>query len=146
MEQVVRIQKCNADGTAQVMHIRQSACSGDCHKCSGCGAVQQKMLLTAKNPIGAQPGQMVTLRTETGPVLAAAAVLYMLPLVLFFLGYIVMSSINGGLGGCLGFLLGLIFAWIYDRRVMQKKRTVYIITGFADTGSAFSDKGDNDLD
>lgn len=146
MEQVVRVQKCNADGTAQVMHIRQSACSGDCHKCSGCGAVQQKMLLTAQNPIGAQPGQVVTLRTETGPVLAAAAVLYMLPLMLFFVGYIAMSSVNGVLGGCLGFIFGLVFAWVYDRWVMQKKKTVYTITGFADNGFAFSDEGDNDLD
>ena len=29
MEQLVRVQKLNADGTAQVLHIRQSACSGD---------------------------------------------------------------------------------------------------------------------
>lgn len=146
MQQIVRVLKCNADGTAQVMHIRQSACSGDCHKCSGCGAVQQKMLLTAQNPIGAQPGQMVTLCTETGPVLTAATVLYMLPLVLFFVGYIALSGINGGLGGCLGFIIGLAFAWIYDRRVMRKKNTIYTITGFADTGSANLDEGDNDLD
>ena len=56
MEQVVRVQKCGPEGIAQVLHIRQSACSGDCHKCSGCGAVQDKLLLTAQNPIGAQPG------------------------------------------------------------------------------------------
>lgn len=146
MQQIVRVLKCNADGTAQVMHIRQSACSGDCHKCSGCGAVQQKMLLTAQNPIGAQLGQTVTLRSETGPVLAAAAMLYMLPLVLFFIGYIALSAINGVLGGCLGFIIGLAFAWIYDRRVMRKKNTIYTITGFADTESASSDEGDNDLD
>lgn len=146
MEQVVRVQKLNDDGTAQVLHIRRSACSGDCHKCSGCGAVQQKMLLTAQNPIGAQSGQMVTVRSETGPVLAAAAVLYMLPLVLFFVGYITLSGVNGVLGGCVGFVLGLAIAWVYDRRVMRKKKTVYTITGFADTETVFSDKGDNDLD
>ena len=146
MQQIVRVVKCNADGTAQVMHLRQSACSGDCHKCSGCGAVQQKMLLTAQNPISALPGQMVTLQTETAPVLAAAAVLYMLPLVLFFVGYFVLSGVNSGLGGCLGFIIGLAFAWIYDRRVMRKKNTIYTITGFADTEFASSDEGDNDLD
>ena len=89
MEQLVRVQKLNPDGTAQVLHIRKSACSGDCHKCSGCGAVEQNMLLTAANPLGAQPGQVVTIRTESGPVLKAAAVLYLLPLVLFFIGYAV---------------------------------------------------------
>ena len=132
MEQLVRVQKLNGDGTAQVIHIRQSACSGDCHKCSGCGAVSQTMVLTARNPIGAKLGQVVTVRAEAGPVLAAAAVLYMLPLVLFFLGYLVfhMAWGMGALGGGLSFLLGIAIAAAYDRLVARKQKTVYTITGF----------------
>lgn len=137
MEQLVRVHKLNADGTAQVIHVRQSACSGDCHKCSGCGAVQQKMLLTAHNPIGAKPGQTVIIRSESKPVLAAAAVLYLLPLVLFFAGYLLCESLwqKGPLGGCLAFVLGLAVATLYERCVVRKKQTVYTITGFADAGS-----------
>ena len=146
MEQVVRVQKLNDDGTAQVLHVRQSACSGDCHKCSGCGAVQQKMLLTVQNPIGAQPGQMVTIQAQSGPLLAAAAVLYMLPLALFFVGYLILSGVNGALGGCIGFVLGIVIARIYDHRVMAKKKEVYKITGFASAGLEYPEKGDNDLD
>ena len=56
MEQLVRVSKLNDDGTAQVLHERLSACSGDCHKCSGCGAAKETMLLTARNPIGAGVG------------------------------------------------------------------------------------------
>ena len=143
MEQLVRVQKCNDDGTAQVLHIRRSACSGDCHKCSGCGAVEQKMLLTARNPIGAVPGQVVTVRTESGPVLAAAAVLYMLPLFLFFLGYLAGHLLfrAGGAGGCVAFALGIAVAAVYDRKVARKQKTVYTITGFAHPG-----KGDNEFD
>ena len=142
MEQLVRVQKCNEDGTAQVIHIRQSACSGDCHKCSGCGAVQQTMLLTANNPIGAKPGQVVTVRAESGPVLAAAAVLHLLPLALFFVGYLVAKA----LGGCLGFVLGFVIAALYDRKVAAKKKTVYTITGFGAVTPEYPEKGDNDLD
>lgn len=143
MEQLVRVQKCNDDGTALVIHIRQSACSGDCHKCTGCGAVQQTMLLTANNPIDAKPGQVVTVRTDSGPVLAAAAVLYLLPLVLFFVGYLVGAYWNSGtLAGCLGFVLGIAGAALYDRKVASKKKPVYTITGFG----KFPEKGDNDLD
>ena len=147
MEQLVRVQKVNADGTAQVLHLRQSACSGDCHKCSGCGAVQQKMLLTAQNPIGAKPGQAVIVRSETAPVLAAAAVLYMLPLVLFVAGYLLGLSRwgSGALAGLAGFLLGLAAAVAYDRLVMRKKNTVYTIIGYAPEGTS-RDKGDNNLD
>ena len=148
MEQLVRVLKINADGTAQVLHLRESACSGDCHKCSGCGAVQQKMLLTAQNPIGAKPGQAVVLRSETAPVLAAAAVLYLLPLVLFFTGYLVFEQLwsRGGLGGLLAFGLGLIIAAAYDRLVAKKQPATYTITGFAHSDMHFPNKGDNDLD
>ena len=133
MEQLVRVTRTNDDGTAQVIHIRQSACSGDCHKCSGCGAVQQKLLLDARNPIGAQPGAMVIIRAESGPVLAAAAVLYMLPLLLFFLGYMTGQLFwqQGVLVGGCAFVAGIILAVVYDRCVIKKQKTVYTITGFA---------------
>ena len=148
MEQLVRVQKCNDDGTALVLHVRQSACSGDCHKCSGCGAVQENLLLTANNPIGARPGQVVTVRSESGPVLAAAAVLYILPLVLFFAGYLLCHLLwqLGVLGGCVGFVLGICLAAVYDRRVASKRKPVYTITGFGQGLPEYLKKGDNDLD
>ena len=133
MTQTVRVQKILEDGTAQVIHVRQSACSGDCHKCSGCGAAQETMLLTAKNPIGAGVGELVVIESQTGPVLAAAAILYMLPLVLFFLGYLAGSLLweQGPLCGCVAFVLGIAVAMLYDRLVAKKNQTVYIITGYA---------------
>lgn len=148
MEQLVRVQKLNDDGTAQVLHIRQNACSGDCHKCAGCGAVQEQLVLTANNPIGARPGQVVTVRAKSGPVLAAAAVLYLLPLVLFFGGYLAFALAwdLGALGGCLGFVLGILTATVYDRRVAGKRKTVYTITGFGYMTPGNPEKGDNDLD
>ena len=132
MEQLVRVVRCDADGTAQVVLVRESACSGDCHKCSGCGAAQETLVLTAQNPIHAQPGDMVVISSSSGPVLAAAAVLYILPLVLFFVFYGVGDALwqKGGLTGCLAFLLGLIGAGCYDRLVAKKKETTYTITGF----------------
>ena len=120
------------NGKARVMVLRQSACSGDCHKCSGCGAVEQKLLVDAHNAVGAKVGEFVILSANSGPVLAAAAVLYILPLVLFLVGYLVLELLwqRGGLGGCGAFLLGLLFAVAYDRRVGKKKKTEYTITGF----------------
>ena len=126
MEQLVKVKRCDPDGTAQVIHVRQSACSGDCHKCSGCGAVQEKMLLTAQNPIGAKPGDVVTVEAKSGPVLAAAAMLYMLPLALFFAGCLLGKLWIGGIG----FALGIIAAVLYDRLVAKKQKTVYTITGY----------------
>ena len=132
MQQLVKVLTCAPDGTAQVACLRQSACSGDCHKCSGCGAVEQTMIFTARNPIGARPGDTVTVESATGPVLKAAAVLYMLPLVLFIVGYLVGMQWNlGALIGGLAFVLSIVLIIAYDRLVMQKKNTVYTIIGYA---------------
>lgn len=148
MEQIVQVKACYADGTAQVLHVRQSACSGDCHKCSGCGAAKETMLLTVQNPIGAQPGELVTIRSETGPVLRAAAVLYLIPVALFFLGYLLGELLleAGALTGCLAFAAGLGLAIVYDRRVVKHQETVYTITGYPGGVSGAWGKGENDLD
>ena len=132
MEQLVRVRQTFPDGTAEVLLVRESACSGDCHKCSGCGAVEQTMLLTARNPIGARPGDLVTISSQSGPVLRGAAILYLLPLVLFIAAYLVgMQWQLGGLTGLLGFALGLVGAMVYDRRVVKKANTEYTIIGFS---------------
>ena len=133
MEQMVRVKKTFPDGTAQVIHIRESACSGDCHKCSGCGAAQEAIIFEARNPIGAKTGDFVTVKSETGPVLKAAVVLYMLPLVLFFGGYALGAAlgISGGLCGCLAFVLSVMLIVLYDRHMAKKDNTIYTITDFA---------------
>lgn len=133
MEQTVKVRRAFPNGTAQVIRLRESACSGDCHKCSGCGAARQTLMFTADNPIGAQPGDTVIVQAKTGPVLKAAALLYVLPLVLFLAGYIG-GRLLGGLWpwlGAAGFTLGLAGVVVYDRRVAGKEETVYTITGFA---------------
>ena len=148
MEQIVRVKRTHDDGTAQVLHIRESACSGDCHKCSGCGAAKEGIVLTVKNPIGAKTGDFVTIEAATGPVLRGAAVLYMMPLLLFFLGYALGAVAwgKGGLVGCLSFVLSIVLVIVYDRRVAAKHDTAYTITGFAGKTLESMKKGDNDLD
>ncbi len=130
MEQLVVVRETYPDGTAQVVHTRLSACSGDCHKCSGCGAAKEVMLLKADNPIGAQPGSLVKIQSQSAPVLKAAAVLYILPLVLFFLGYGLGAAVNLSPGwlGFGGFALGIVLVVLYDRHLAEKDKTVYTIT------------------
>lgn len=133
MEQLVKIIQTNPDGTAQVMHIRESACSGDCHKCSGCGAAKETLFLTVRNGIGARAGDMVRIESESGPVLLGAAVFYVIPMVLFFLGYFLGESLwqLGALMGCLGFAAGIGIAVIYDRMVARKQKIEYTVVGYA---------------
>lgn len=149
MEQIVQVKQTYADGTALVVHARQSACSGDCHKCAGCGAAAETILLKAENPIGADVGDMVYLRAATGPVLKAAAVLYLMPMALFFLGYLLgaLAWGRGAVAGGLAFVAGICLAVLYDRKTAKNENTGYVITGFAKDQFLKSErKGDNELD
>ena len=93
------------------------------------------MVFTADNPIGAKAGELVKVESSAAPVLKAAVVLYVLPLVLFFLGYWLgtLPGAFGALGGVLGFVLGVVIVVAYDRLVVNKANIRYTITAFADT-------------
>ena len=133
MEQTVKVRRLLPNGMAEVMRVRESACSGDCHKCAGCGATQQTMLFAAHNPIGARPGDLVVVRSDTGMVLKGAVLLYMLPLLTFLAAYITGEILwsRGILVGILGFALGMMPIKLYDRH-LAKKGTVYTIEAFAE--------------
>lgn len=132
MEQIVKVCRLLPEGRAEVIRVRESACSGDCHKCSGCGAAQQTLLLTADNPIGARVGDLVVLSSGSAAVLKAAAVLYLLPLVLFLAGYLLGQFLLqlGPLVGLCGAAVGIAAVKLYDKR-LSKKDIVYTITSFA---------------
>lgn len=149
MEQIVRVKERHNDGTATVILQRESACSGDCHKCSGCGAAKEFMVFEAQNPIGAGKGDLVVIKSETGPVMKAVGVFYVLPLVLFFLGFYIGETLlgMGALIGCIGFVTAVVLSVVYDRKVAGKENTVHTITGYAGDALLKSlKKGDNNLD
>ena len=133
MEQIVRVYRLHDDGRADIILVRESACSGDCHKCSGCGAQKETMIVTAENPIRAQVGDFVTLTSDTASVMKAVFAVYLVPLVLFFTGFGIgmAKGWSPGLLGGLGFMLGVAFAVWVDRRTAKKNDTVYTITGYA---------------
>ena len=146
MEQIVRVKETHPNGMATVIVQRESACSGDCHKCSGCGAAKEFIVFDAVNHIGAERGDLVVIQSETGPVMKAVGVFYALPLVLFFLGYYIghVWLGLGGLFGCVGFALAIAMAVVYDRKVEKKDNSVHIITGYAgDAIMKSMKKGDN---
>lgn len=132
MEQTVRVSCVLEDGTAEVIRVRESACSGDCHKCSGCGSSQQTMVIRAENTIGARVGDWVVIEAKSSAVLKAAAMLYLLPLALFIAGFLLGEHLwqRGILVSLAGLMLGLILVKLLDRN-MTKKGNVYTITGYA---------------
>ena len=146
MEQIVRVRKVLPDGKAEIFLVRESACSGDCHKCSGCGAAKETVIAVADNPIGAKAGDFVNLESDSGQILGMAMVVYMLPLVLFFAGYALGEwlKLSGAVIGVIGFVLSLVIIVRYDRYVQKKKNTVDTIKSYAPGQGQGVRKGDHD--
>lgn len=109
---------------ARVQYHRPTACHGDCSKCAGgCGAMaaQEELIVSAQNLIGARVGDTVYIEGETKKVAWAILLVYVIPVVLFLLGYFLGQHWgHGNLIGVLGFFLGLVMAVLESRR--QKKR------------------------
>ena len=134
MQQLVQVYRVDPDGYAEVFVQRESACSGDCHKCSGCGAQRQQVFVRARNSIGAAPGDRVIVSSETRQVLPAMLVVYILPLALMLAGYFVglAAPVSPGLLSCLGFALGVGLIVLYNRFVEKRRPVQYEITAFAE--------------
>lgn len=127
MEQIVRVKSVGPDGTALVLCRRESACGGNCAQCGGCGDGQKTLEVTARNPIGAKPGDRVILETATGEVLGLVAVVYLVPILLLIGGYCAF----GLWAGLLGLALGFLGAVCLDRIRRGRKKIAFTITGYA---------------
>ena len=132
MQQTVRVTRLLEPGYAEVFFERQSACSGDCHQCGGCGAVKEKLFVRAKNQIGAKPGDRVIIESDTKSVMISIFLVYLLPVVLFFAGYALGTVLHfmPGLVGGIGFFLGVIPILIRNRYVEQKEECTFRISAF----------------
>ncbi len=129
MERIVRVRTVHDDGTADVTIVRESACSGDCHRCAGCGAASEVLTVRAVNAVGARPGELVKMVSDSAPVLKAAAIVYLVPFVLFFAGYF----LGGALAACALFALGIGLAVGYDRLVLRRQKESYTLVAYNDS-------------
>ena len=119
------------NGKAELVVVRESACSGECHKCAGCGSVQQTLRLTADNLIGAQRGDVVFFESDSSVVLKGAALVYLVPLALFLAAYLAASSLGAWAGviGAAAFCVGFLPAFAYNRKI-KKRPPTYKIVGY----------------
>lgn len=114
---------------AKVIHNRPTACHGDCDNCAGgCGAMaaKEKIIVEAENLIGARPGDAVNIEGQTGKVALAIGLVYVLPLVLFFLGYFLCEKLWGiGVPAAIGgFVLGILIAVFVGRGQRKKGKEI----------------------
>lgn len=135
MKQKVMVRSVSGE-TAQVQYHRPTACHGDCSKCAGgCGAMaaQEEIVVTAQNLIGAKVGDTVYIEGETKKVAWAILLVYVMPVVLFLIGYFLGQRWgHENLIGILGFFLGLVLAVLESRRQRKRGQEIqYRIVSFA---------------
>lgn len=125
MLQKAKVLAIRENGDAEILVERESACGHDCGSCAGCGMQAAPITACAKNPKGAQVGDTVEVESESGKILAIAGVVYLLPLLLFFLAYFAFLAITGSdaaavSAGAVGFVLGIAGAVLLNRREARK--------------------------
>jgi sigma-E factor negative regulatory protein RseC len=136
MVQTAKVTRILDDGRAEVAVKRQSACAHDCSQCGGgCSEmmVSPTVAVVAENPVHAMPGDTVTLESATGRVLRVAALVYLVPFVLFFVLYLLVISLGAPEGGGIaagfcGFAAGLLLAVAADRHMRRQRGITFRIT------------------
>ena len=87
------------NGMAEVAVTRSTACGGSCGCCEAC-VYQGELKQTARNLVNAVRGQRVVIQSKTSMVFKAAALVYIMPLALFLLGYVIGYLCGGSEGVC----------------------------------------------
>jgi len=130
LTQQATVTKLLPDGMAQIAVKRESACGGNCKSCGGCSG--NIMRVSARNNVSAQVGDRVIVSSSTGSILKAAAVVYVIPIVLFFVFYALGTMMGAGEGisivlSLVGFVLGVIMAMAFNKSLKNNAATTFEI-------------------
>ena len=130
MTQIATVEEILSGGYALISVPRKSACGHDCEQCAGCGMTGAAVKARARNVVDAQPGQKVVVESSTQKLLGVVALVYLLPVVLFLLGYFLLE----GLGESLRYVIAIAAAALamipivlYDRHVRRTEALTYTI-------------------
>ena len=85
---------------AEVVVTRTTACGSNCASCEAC-VFQSELKAIARNRINARPGQRVVISSRNSTVFSAAVMVYIMPLLLFVLGFAVASMLGASEGICI---------------------------------------------
>lgn len=130
MTQIATIEEILSGGYALISVPRKSACGHDCEQCAGCGMTGAAIKAKAKNLVGAQPGQKVIVESSTKKLLGIVALVYMLPVVFFLLGYFLSEGLGEGVRYAIAIgaaALTMVPIVLYDRHARRTDALTYTI-------------------
>lgn len=109
----------------------------DCENCGACPG-NAAIVLEARNPVGAKPGQLVVVEVKEVNMLKAAFIVYVAPLIAIFCGAALGDSVavktgysagwmQAG-GGLLGFIISVFYIKFFDRKARSNDKMQPVIT------------------
>ena len=130
MTQIATVEKILDAGFVEISVPRKSACGHDCEECAGCGMTGAAIHARASDPVGVKPGDKVVVQSETKKLLGVVALVYLLPVVAFLLGYF----LSEGLAEKVRYIIAIAAAaaafWpsiFYDRYAKRHEVLTYTI-------------------
>ncbi|MGE4352648.1 MAG: SoxR reducing system RseC family protein [Oscillospiraceae bacterium] len=132
MTQVATVTKLLPGGMAEIAVRRESACGGNCRTCGGACSFKNLVKVNAANTITAGVGDRVVVSSSTSGVMTAAFIVYLLPLILFFIGYGITAAMQAAekvsiIVSLAGFFAGVALAIPLNRWFKEKKVTTFEI-------------------
>lgn len=113
------------ENIAEVQVERFTACGHSCDTCGGCSKKDQFITTTANiNHNNIAVGDIVDVVSNTSNVLKGAVIMYILPLILFFVGYFVGSNFSNEesiktIFAFTFFTLSIIFSFLYSKGISK---------------------------
>ena len=130
MTQIATVERIIDFDHAEISVPRKSACGHDCEECAGCGVSGASVHAKAANPIGARPGQKVVVESSTKKLLGVVALVYVLPVVCFLLGYFLSEGLTEGWRYAIAIgaaALSFLASVVYDRKAKREESLTYTI-------------------
>ena len=130
MTQIATVEKILPGGFVEISVPRKSACGHDCEECAGCGMTGAAIHARAKDPVGVRPGQKVVVESATRKILGVVALVYLLPVVGFLLGYFLSEGLAEGVRYAIAIgaaALAFLPSVAYDRHATQTEALTYTV-------------------
>ena len=133
MIQTAVVKRILFSGTAEISLMRQLECGLSCKSCEGCPQrPTDEILALAENTVGAGPGDVVEVQSNSGNAIGIAALVYLVPCVFLVLGYLLGAGLGLGEGLCvlaafLGLFVGFVPALLLNRAIVRREKPEFTI-------------------
>ena len=130
MTQIATVERILDDTHAEISVPRKSACGHDCEECAGCGVSGVSVYARALNTVGARPGEKVVVESATRKILGVVALVYLLPVVGFLLGYFLSEGLAEGVRYAIAIgaaALAFLPSVAYDRHAKKTEALTYTV-------------------